>query len=245
MNRNITKLCNLERFQIIRCLLAKGANVNNASEDGKTALTAVICKDCNECVKALIRAGADVNLMPVIGQTPLFVALPRAINDIPLSLMISGAKVNIVYKDGNTTQHKACVKYRDSTNFTAPFIVRYDSRDPEDTKKEHFTHISDIKCYVTTTPLMGGEEHPHTPLPQVLGVPNWRLCLMSQCREVIRRQMIDVDPHENLLVRIPRLGLPELLEKYLLYDVSFVGISRLQLPEVSRFSVNRSLWLKL
>ena len=35
--------------------------------------------------------------------------------------------------------------------------------------------------------------------------------------------MIATNPHENLVVRIPRLGLPEVLAKYLLYEVSFEG----------------------
>ena len=210
--------CNLRHFQIIRYLLAKGAKVNIASKDRKTALTTIIYRNCSQCVKALIRAGADVNIMPVIGQTPFFVALQMTHNDIPLLLMSAGAIVNMVYKDGNTTHFKAPVKNADSTTVIATISLRINSRDPY---KRHLACAPHISYNITGTPLAARKEDPLAALSQVQDAPNWKLYLRSQCREVIRRQMTRVNPHENLFVRIPRLGLPEVLEKYLLYDVSF------------------------
>ena len=44
--------------------------------------------------------------------------------------------------------------------------------------------------------------------------------LHHHCRVAIRRHLLKLDPHEHLFFRIPRIGLPSLLAKYLLYDTS-------------------------
>ena len=46
------------------------------------------------------------------------------------------------------------------------------------------------------------------------------LGLKHLCRERLRRHLIDLNPHAHLFNRIPHLGLPPLLNEYLLYDVS-------------------------
>ena len=46
------------------------------------------------------------------------------------------------------------------------------------------------------------------------------LTLHNLCRESIRKHLQNVDPYGNLFCRIPRLGLPSLLVKYLLYNLS-------------------------
>ena len=46
------------------------------------------------------------------------------------------------------------------------------------------------------------------------------LSLKHWCRETIRKHLMNIDQHENLFGRIPQLGLPSSLSKYLLYNVS-------------------------
>ena len=46
------------------------------------------------------------------------------------------------------------------------------------------------------------------------------LCLKHICREVIRKHLMDLDPEENLFIRIPQLNLPNVVSEYLLYDMS-------------------------
>ena len=41
--------------------------------------------------------------------------------------------------------------------------------------------------------------------------------LKHLCREAIREHLLHLDQHENLFQRVPRLGLPALLQSYLLY----------------------------
>ena len=58
-------------------------------------------------------------------------------------------------------------------------------------------------------------------VPQYLqDIRKIQLSLKWACREVIRKKLIQLDPHTNLFIRAPKLGLPKLLQSYLLYDMS-------------------------
>ena len=65
-----------------------------------------------------------------------------------------------------------------------------------------------------------GDDNPDTSVSSLMGITDWRLCLKHQCREAIRRHLITVNPHGNLFVRIPLLGLPAVITRYLLFNVS-------------------------
>ena len=47
-----------------------------------------------------------------------------------------------------------------------------------------------------------------------------QLSLKWVCRDIIRKKLVQSDPHTNLFIRIPKLGLPKILQSYLLYDMS-------------------------
>ena len=40
------------------------------------------------------------------------------------------------------------------------------------------------------------------------------------CRQVIRKHLLELDPHQHLFGRVPRFGLPNALNKYLMFNVS-------------------------
>ena len=44
------------------------------------------------------------------------------------------------------------------------------------------------------------------------------LSLKETCRREIRKHLIDINPQSHMFGRVPRLGLPTLLQSYLLYD---------------------------
>ena len=46
------------------------------------------------------------------------------------------------------------------------------------------------------------------------------LCLKSMCRKTIRDRLLSEDRHVNLFYRVTKLGLPPLLAKYVVYDMS-------------------------
>ena len=49
------------------------------------------------------------------------------------------------------------------------------------------------------------------------------LRLSHLCRDVIREHLLELDTHKNLFVRVPRLGLPAGLARYLVFDMSLNG----------------------
>ena len=49
---------------------------------------------------------------------------------------------------------------------------------------------------------------------------NSELRLSDLCRERIRNHLLELDPHQNMFVRVPRLGLPATLARYLVHDMS-------------------------
>ena len=57
-------------------------------------------------------------------------------------------------------------------------------------------------------------------IPDYLQFPELKLCLKHMCRQTIRNHLLHLDPHRHLFHRIPRMGLDEILNSYLLYDIS-------------------------
>ena len=64
----------------VRSLLAGGANVNEAGNDGVTPLIAAVAHDRADAAGLLIEHGADVNLADVNNNTPLMVAADASPN---------------------------------------------------------------------------------------------------------------------------------------------------------------------
>ena len=57
-------------------------------------------------------------------------------------------------------------------------------------------------------------------IPDCLTFHDSQLQLKHICREAIRKHLLDLDPHQHLFGRIPKLGLPFALINYLLYGQS-------------------------
>ena len=90
---------------IVKLLIEKGADLNEAQIPGETALYMAAEHSNPLCAMELIKAGADVNLADNCGQTPLMVAADRGHDrhDIIAGLLInSGADVNLVDNNGMT-----------------------------------------------------------------------------------------------------------------------------------------------
>ena len=71
-----------------------------------------------------------------------------------------------------------------------------------------------LLLYAAGETLEGTEEEE---IPEKL---KFDLQLKHICREAIRKHLLKLDPHQHLFSRIPHLGLPESLNKYLLFYVS-------------------------
>ena len=57
-------------------------------------------------------------------------------------------------------------------------------------------------------------------LPDLLKFEEIKLRLKHLVRQAIRKRLLSLDPHVHLFNRIPKLGLPSLVTRYLLFNVS-------------------------
>ena len=87
------------KLDAVRALLAAGANVNAAENDGWTALIWSAYRGHAKVAEILLSAGADVNAVDNNGETALMLARSAEVAKVLLS---AGADVNAVDDDGET-----------------------------------------------------------------------------------------------------------------------------------------------
>ena len=181
-------------------LLTLGADVNGRNKNGGTPLMYAVCSEDDTCAKALIEAGADVNIANKRGDTALSIAAATGNVKNLLMLLQSGAHIN----RGSVVSCPAA--YRTFKTGLTPITTmllfaageRFDDRD----LREKINTLFDLE--------------------------ECDLDLKHLCRERLRRHLIDLNPHAHLFNRIPHLGLPSLVNEYLLYDVSLEDWERLK-----------------
>jgi ankyrin repeat protein len=87
--------------EVIRDLLAYGANINARDDYGDNALIIAAELARVEVLKELISAGARIDAANSVGQTALFGAARNSVEAVNL-LLTSGADVNARDEDGQT-----------------------------------------------------------------------------------------------------------------------------------------------
>ena len=112
-------------LDVVRALLAKGADPDIQNEDGETALhLAASCAHDAKLAQFLIDFGADPNIKNDDGDTPLICAVIASRNDetdvmtdldVVRDLLDKGADPNIQNKDGDTALHLAVSYVHDAT----------------------------------------------------------------------------------------------------------------------------------
>ena len=195
-------------------LIRGGADVNIAGHNiYATALIQATRYDWHRCVDLLIQAGADVNAADFINNTVLISAVGDSedlfaptFNERDLfslgtsqiksvQLLVVGADVNRTNIHSQTAlffhRHRGVFQDRD-----IPMLLIAAGEKLDETN----VTIEDVLDALYET----GQE----------------LCLKHMCRETIREHLIQCNPYMNLFLRIPKLGLPYLLTKYLLYDMA-------------------------
>ena len=88
---------------VIKDILAAGAEVNIAGSDGRTPLMMAITSQNNDIIECLIEAGSEVNVVDRYGKTPLMLALsyPNP-SECTGKLLKAGALVNVADLQGRT-----------------------------------------------------------------------------------------------------------------------------------------------
>ena len=187
-------------------LIQKGADVNTQCSDlKKTPLMEAVINGQVACAKTLLDAGADVNAINSKGCTALMCIDPsnfwaeelllEKVDFVEcVKLLRSVAKIKVFNRDSlNALQHQVAL-YNSSTGCddTCPLLFAAGETIDGSTDAEK--------------------------LPDCLKFE--ALNLKHLCREAIRKHLLNLDPHHHLFGRIPQLGLPPSLTKFLLYNVS-------------------------
>ena len=212
----------------LKLLLRAGADVNKSDEFG-TALKYAICSERYDCACSLIEAGANVNkgnllyyaasynrfrCEELLIKSGVDVNLPCAIifmaaeeNRIEFVklLLQAGAKMNTKNKLGQ--------------NVLTNYILR-----GEPVKESMCTlllaagetiDVNTVERRSRCDRLLEQVSVPDFLLPE-----SFTFSLKILCRHVIRKHLMDLDPHNHLFYRVPRLGLPPTLSQYLLYNMT-------------------------
>jgi uncharacterized protein len=98
--------------EVVRCLLDKGAAINEVNGDRQTALYTACFKAKTSVVRLLVERGADLTLARPNGSTPLIIATIEGHLEVVRSLLgHPGASETINQRDGdgNTALWHACM----------------------------------------------------------------------------------------------------------------------------------------
>ena len=179
-------------IDIVRLLVNAGADVNKYAYGMKTALSMAADKNHTECVNLLTKAGAHVNSMDDDGNTALMsVACDRSMyGEGAIRTAKTLLRLGAHVNKNSRTSRKAI---RMNSQYDGQMLALLIAAG------EMVTEEEDLLCRMASDPV---------PLLQHL------------YRGAIRKCLLDVDLHENLFMRVPKIGLPSRLMKYLLFDIS-------------------------
>ena len=169
-----------------------------------------------KCIDLLLTAGADVNANNSDG----FNALHITDNDLYFGnlsrcikrLLRAGIHINKLSKSqgknalGRILDFK--LKYQNAADEKRVFMGVDTEVDSE---------AAMMLLYAAGETLEGTEEDR---IPEVLKFEEEKLELKHICREAIRKHLLKLDLHSSLFGRIPKLGLPSALSRYLLFNLS-------------------------
>ena len=236
-------------YESVEILLKAGADVNNRTDNGETALLAAVNMDldnnyetchsyeksrhgCVKVVNMLIEAGADVNAKDKKGQTVLFFVAWW--DYYPFSLTVAGVGVNDIDKGDCSGLH-----YLNCIRRLLRAGIRINKKN-QSFGKNTLTSIlllrsQDISLYpnraeelesndaVIKILYAAGETLDFTEedeKQEELKFEDEKLELKHICREAIRKHLLKLDPYQHLFSRVPRLGLPSMMTEYLLFNQS-------------------------
>ena len=219
--------------QCVDILVKGGADVNARNIDGNSALICAVKNGNGYCISALIQAGADVNTRNYYYQTALTLAVKKG--QFVQYLVHAGADVNYhgwiilwcTARRNDIVNMKILLRAGIHINLPEMKIIKniaglrihVNHAGPNVLTK--YLHVFDRLSNSEVTMLLfaAGETINMVDLviPDYLELEIDNT-LMNICRTSVRTHLL-VASRVNLFVRVPRLGLPKLLQSFLLYDV--------------------------
>ena len=214
----------------LKSLLKAGADVNKFDEFG-TALKYAICTGSYDCACAVIEAGANVNN----GNLLYYAATYNRFRCEEL-LIKSGVDVNLPCKDDCGIIFMAAEENRTEfvkLLFQAGAKINTKNKLGQNALTNYIARGEPVKESMCTLLLAAGETIDvsavgrrsrsdrlleRVSVPDFLLPESFKFSLQVLCRQMIRKHLLDLDPHTHLFYRVPRLGLPPTLSQYLLYN---------------------------
>ena len=181
-------------------LIQAGTDVNIQEREGCTALMRAALLGRDKCVDILIQGGADVNVQNRLGNTALMEAVREDHDKCVKTLIQRGADVNTQNRGGYTVLMLAVTEGFDKC---VEILIQVGAD----------VNLQDDDG---NTALMQATKLGHDKCVKVLAEAESVLHLSHLCRASIRKHLLQMN-NMNLSARVSRLGLPEPLEKYLLF----------------------------
>ena len=229
-------------------LITAGADANTTDRSGQTALIVVTNRSDHRSMELLLQAGADVNARNRQGSTALLHAANEISYRSADLLINAGADINVIDSSGFTVLKKVVHNadifflsglifiYSQTLNCVNLFLksgahVNTSCVTPTRLPREHVEQRkSPGRTKLLTFLHAAGEDTGGATVEQVSpdgstryvdvidSMVDDRYSLQHSCREVIRHQLLQVAPPVNLFMKVPQLGLPGVLRRYLLYN---------------------------
>ena len=192
-------------------LIAAGANVNSQNKYGHTALIMSAQFGHNKCVETLIRAGAHMDTKHYYyGETALIMSVRFGHDKCVHILTQAGADVNIKDQYGYSALMRAAALGHDKCVETLILAGANLNKQNNDYCAYHpFLNKEEYEKLLFAA---GGKEEAANKFVS----PESKLHLSHLCRDVIRKHLLHMR-NMNLFARIPKLGLPKPLQKFLLF----------------------------
>ena len=237
-----------ERFANAKLLIKKGADVNHRLPTSESLLQFAAYDSKKKYLDLLLKSGADVNATDLCGLTPLMNGAGRPETEIIETLLKAGSDVNAQSKlraplknalfyaaECMRTRNVAIllkagahINIKDSKgrNCLQYFISEYsnDNVGPIEMLLYAAGERLDGPTVLQESKLEPGKiNHRKVKIPKYFqGLKN-DLGLKHLCRETIRKHLIELNPHQHLFEKIPKLELPTLMNEYLLYGYDING----------------------
>ena len=177
--------------EVVKALVEAGADVNHGYKKQALKITGVSGYD--QCLSLLIDAGADVNHVYNNDKSALILAAEKCHTKCMKLLIKNGAEVNW---------------YAEPFQHFPKHLFQHDQQ----TLGKLYWLLLAAGVDSRVLKLLFPKSRFIFPLEQ-------EMSLIHFCRETIRKQLLQMSP-VNLFVQVPQLGLPTLLQDYLLLNVS-------------------------
>ena len=223
LNSALTEAIGNNHPQCVDLLIKAGADVNLC---GDSVFHKAIAMGYSSCVKLLIEAGVDVS-HSTYSECLLHALKNRSFTCFKL-LLEAGANVNTLNSNGASAVYYAAKVGQDRCVvmlLKAGAFINWSNSYAFCSCSNMSKTKRDILMYTAgeSPPPGGSAEKKFSPLEEISShlscLEPTEISLLSLCRAAIRNRLLEVNPNENLIFRVPRLGLPSSLAKYLLYDV--------------------------